>query len=238
VEGLGGYSSGLGKPQTAFILTRWHSPRGLRQRDHLSKLSDLSSKYDTDYEPFAQIDMGVSRNGIKTSISATRNRIIRPHNAHAPRLFRLDNVRWRDRPRALGGNRRERAPCSMLDPKRGREDVRPPHLSHASLRHSQRADASHRFSVYWRDHDNYVDTCSFIDLDGFVVPGRFLFGTGVAFRSGVRTGTATERPFTFATVEEAGEHSNSQLNIFQKTHATHQKKTRRVSGIPEQPMWG
>jgi hypothetical protein len=47
-----------------------------------------------------------------------------------------------------------------------------------------------------------VDTCSFITLDGYVVPGRFLFGTGVAWRQGVRTGPSTERPFIFSNVED------------------------------------
>ncbi|KAJ7581153.1 hypothetical protein C8J56DRAFT_959243 [Mycena floridula] len=53
------------------------------------------------------------------------------------------------------------------------------------------------FTVSWRDHGGKVDTCAFITLDGFTVPGRFLFGEGVAWRNGVRTGKATERPFVF-----------------------------------------
>jgi hypothetical protein len=48
-----------------------------------------------------------------------------------------------------------------------------------------------------------VDTCSFIALDGFVVPGRFLNGSGVAWRQGVRSGADTERPFVFSKVDES-----------------------------------
>lgn len=49
-----------------------------------------------------------------------------------------------------------------------------------------------------------MDTCAFITLDGFVVPGRFLFGEGVASREGVRTSKTTERPFMFQNVDETG----------------------------------
>lgn len=54
------------------------------------------------------------------------------------------------------------------------------------------------FSVYWRDEGTKVHSCAFIALDGFVVPGRFLFGEGEAWRAGVRSGPETERPFMFA----------------------------------------
>lgn len=54
------------------------------------------------------------------------------------------------------------------------------------------------FSVYWRDEGTKVHSCAFIALDGFVVPGRFLFGEGEAWRNGVRTGPQTERLFMFA----------------------------------------
>lgn len=43
-----------------------------------------------------------------------------------------------------------------------------------------------------------MNSCAFITLDGFVVPGRFLFGEGEAYRNGVRSGPQTERPFMFA----------------------------------------
>ncbi|KAH0583727.1 hypothetical protein H2248_009334 [Termitomyces sp. 'cryptogamus'] len=61
------------------------------------------------------------------------------------------------------------------------------------------------FSVYWQDHGGQVDTCSFITLDGLVVPGRFLFGCGTASRQGVRTSLSTERPFVFQKVDQAVE---------------------------------
>ncbi|KAF4578873.1 hypothetical protein EYR36_000681 [Pleurotus pulmonarius] len=68
------------------------------------------------------------------------------------------------------------------------------------------------FVVYWRDNTEPapaqpIDSCGFITLDGLVVPGRFLFGTGTACRGGVRSGPNTERPFVFLKVgeEEAGD---------------------------------
>jgi hypothetical protein len=59
--------------------------------------------------------------------------------------------------------------------------------------------------VYWRDHESQVDSCAYIILDGFLVPGRFLFGTGVAFREGVRSGPTSEKQFMFSKVAETGE---------------------------------
>jgi len=59
-----------------------------------------------------------------------------------------------------------------------------------------------RFSVYWKDHGGKVDTCAYITLDGFVVPGRFLFGEGIACREGVRVSRNTERPFIFQKIYE------------------------------------
>ncbi|KAK2466795.1 hypothetical protein APHAL10511_001053 [Amanita phalloides] len=58
------------------------------------------------------------------------------------------------------------------------------------------------FSVHWKDHGGLVDTCGYITLDGFTVPGRFLFGEGTACRGGVRTSPTTERPFVFQKVHE------------------------------------
>jgi hypothetical protein len=61
---------------------------------------------------------------------------------------------------------------------------------------------SQKFSVHWKDHGGKVDSCSFISLDGLVVPGRFLFGSGDTFRQGVRSSTTTERPFVFQKIEQ------------------------------------
>jgi len=60
----------------------------------------------------------------------------------------------------------------------------------------------HTFDVYWQDHGGNVDSCGFIILDGFVVPGRFLFGQGITSRGGVRASKSTERPFMFQKVPE------------------------------------
>ncbi|KAI0032216.1 hypothetical protein K488DRAFT_16932, partial [Vararia minispora EC-137] len=53
------------------------------------------------------------------------------------------------------------------------------------------------FAVCWQDLGTGFDTAAYIHIDGTIVPGRFLFGQGVAWRTGVRTGPQTERPFTF-----------------------------------------
>jgi len=58
------------------------------------------------------------------------------------------------------------------------------------------------FSVHWKDHGGKVDTCGYITLDGFTVPGRFLFGEGTACRGGVRTSRTTERSFIFQKTRE------------------------------------
>ena len=47
-----------------------------------------------------------------------------------------------------------------------------------------------------------MDTCGYITLDGFTVPGRFLFGEGTACREGVRSSRKTERPFIFRKIHD------------------------------------
>ncbi|KAF9469197.1 hypothetical protein BDZ94DRAFT_1181804 [Collybia nuda] len=66
------------------------------------------------------------------------------------------------------------------------------------------------FTVFWKDHGGKVDTCAFITLDGFVVPGRFLFGEGLASRQGVRTSKSSERPFMFQRIEAKDEQNTSE----------------------------
>jgi len=58
------------------------------------------------------------------------------------------------------------------------------------------------FTVFWQDHGSTVDSCAFITLDGLVVPGRFLFGDGIASRGGVRVSKFSEKPFIFQKVPE------------------------------------
>jgi hypothetical protein len=50
-----------------------------------------------------------------------------------------------------------------------------------------------------------VHTAAYINLDGVVVPGRFLFGHGEASRQGIRTGRHTERPFMFSRPDDTRE---------------------------------
>ncbi|KAL0577871.1 hypothetical protein V5O48_004107 [Marasmius crinis-equi] len=67
------------------------------------------------------------------------------------------------------------------------------------------SEEGQKFSVFWEDkNQGGVDTMAFVNLDGFMAPGRFLLnGQGRTFRSGVRTGQNTERPFVFRKVTES-----------------------------------
>jgi hypothetical protein len=58
------------------------------------------------------------------------------------------------------------------------------------------------FVIHWSDRGSKVDTAAYITLDGLVVSGRYLFGHGHSFRSGVRTSVSSERPFIFSKVDE------------------------------------
>ncbi|KAF9265504.1 hypothetical protein L218DRAFT_1075614 [Marasmius fiardii PR-910] len=71
------------------------------------------------------------------------------------------------------------------------------------------SEEGQQFSVHWQDHGSNVDTASYISLDGFTAPGRFLCGAGATYRSGVRTGENTERPFVFRQVIENTASSSS-----------------------------
>ncbi|CAL1704619.1 unnamed protein product [Somion occarium] len=61
------------------------------------------------------------------------------------------------------------------------------------------------FTIHWRDNGGLVDTASYIYLDGFEVPGYFLFGFGEASRGAARIGPMLQRPFTFGEVDESSE---------------------------------
>ncbi|KAJ7273326.1 hypothetical protein C8J57DRAFT_1317550 [Mycena rebaudengoi] len=88
-----------------------------------------------------------------------------------------------------------------------------------------------KFTVHWKDHGGKVDTCSFITLDGFVVPGRFLFGEGETWRQGVRSSMNTERPFMFQRVE-ADESSNKVASKDIGMITLRIKRIRRVASRP------
>ncbi|KAL1741317.1 hypothetical protein HDZ31DRAFT_45700 [Schizophyllum fasciatum] len=55
-----------------------------------------------------------------------------------------------------------------------------------------------KFTIVWRDLGSGFKTAGYIYLDGVVVPGRFLDGSGETFRTGVRSGKGSERPFIFS----------------------------------------
>ncbi|KAF4603802.1 hypothetical protein EYR38_004218 [Pleurotus pulmonarius] len=98
------------------------------------------------------------------------------------------------------------------------------------------------FIVYWRDNTepapaHPIDSCGFITLDGLVVPGRFLFGTGTACRGGVRSGPNTERPFVFLKVgeeEEAGD-GDTPLSKSKQDVGTIIVRIRRVQRVDQHP---
>ncbi|PPQ63096.1 hypothetical protein CVT24_005951 [Panaeolus cyanescens] len=75
------------------------------------------------------------------------------------------------------------------------------------------ATVGESFSIFWQDHNGGVDTSAFITLDGVTVPGRFLFGDGMASRSGVRVSKTTERPFVFASILEDANSSSSSAPV-------------------------
>lgn len=58
------------------------------------------------------------------------------------------------------------------------------------------------FTIHWKDRGSGVSTAAYIELDGVTVPGKFLHGNGATFRSGIRTGPESERPFAFAKVPD------------------------------------
>ncbi|KAK0459842.1 uncharacterized protein EV420DRAFT_1763499 [Desarmillaria tabescens] len=93
------------------------------------------------------------------------------------------------------------------------------------------------FAVYWQDHNGKIDTCSFITLDGLTVPGRFLHGDGIAYRSGVRTSKTTERPFVFqqVTEEEASKSSSGVSSRDAGMVTLRIKRVNRVSTRPPDP---
>jgi hypothetical protein len=63
------------------------------------------------------------------------------------------------------------------------------------------------FAVHWRDDGGGVDTAAYINLDGTVVPGRFLFGRGETYRDAMRSGPSSERPFMFSKVDTARQYA-------------------------------
>jgi len=97
------------------------------------------------------------------------------------------------------------------------------------------SEVGQKFTVYWRDHGGKVDTCAFINLDGYVAPGRFLFGEGVAWRQGVRSSLTSERPFTFQKVaEERDDPSSQKTNV--GTITLRIKRIERVASRPANPL--
>jgi hypothetical protein len=59
------------------------------------------------------------------------------------------------------------------------------------------------FTINWCDSGSGIDSQSFIELDGIVLPGKYIYGHGQAKRSGVRTGDQTEKPFAFKQIDRS-----------------------------------
>jgi len=97
------------------------------------------------------------------------------------------------------------------------------------------SEAGQKFAVHWKDHGSKIDSCSFITLDGLVVPGRFIFGDGETSRGGVRSGANTERPFAFREVEEDSPSTHS-ANKDVGMIILRIKRIQRVAGRPANPV--
>ncbi|KIK98724.1 hypothetical protein PAXRUDRAFT_87355, partial [Paxillus rubicundulus Ve08.2h10] len=97
------------------------------------------------------------------------------------------------------------------------------------------------FSVHWKDEGTDVNSCSFISLDGFVVPGRFLFGHGETSRDGIRTGPMTERPFIFAeqvgraSVGECSRDAGTIVVKIKRVNLQGQKLANQLQQLPDTP---
>ncbi|KAI0688634.1 hypothetical protein BC835DRAFT_1419015 [Cytidiella melzeri] len=70
-------------------------------------------------------------------------------------------------------------------------------------------DIGKTFAVHWLDHGTNVDSAAYINLDGFTVPGRFLYGLGAAQRESVRVSDRSERLFQFAAPEAVEGHGSN-----------------------------
>lgn len=57
------------------------------------------------------------------------------------------------------------------------------------------------FTINWCDAGSGIDSQSFIELDGIVLPGKYIYGHGQVRRTGVRTGDQTEKPFVFGRID-------------------------------------
>ncbi|KAJ7444904.1 hypothetical protein FB451DRAFT_1293799 [Mycena latifolia] len=97
------------------------------------------------------------------------------------------------------------------------------------------SEEGQKFSVHWKDHGGKVDSCSFISLDGFVVPGRFLFGSGSTWRDGVRSSATSERPFVFQKIEQ-DEPSTNAVNKDVGMITLRIKRIQRVASRPANPV--
>ncbi|KZV73411.1 hypothetical protein PENSPDRAFT_296890 [Peniophora sp. CONT] len=86
------------------------------------------------------------------------------------------------------------------------------------------AEAGQHFAVNWEDLGTGIDSAAYIFLDGFAVPGRYLFGKGLAWRNGVRASDKTEKPFAFGTVDDA----EPRVKFDSKRHGQIVLKIRRI----------
>ncbi|KAI0064469.1 hypothetical protein BV25DRAFT_1822819 [Artomyces pyxidatus] len=101
------------------------------------------------------------------------------------------------------------------------------------------SEAGQRFVIHWKDHGSKVDSAAYITLDGLKVPGRFLFGEGETYRSGIRAGKDTERPFVFAKVQDEGASTSTDPDVDPKQLgmiALRIRRIKRTGGHPVNPI--
>ena len=102
--------------------------------------------------------------------------------------------------------------------------------------------------MHWEDLGTSIDSAGFIILDGFTIPGQFIYGKGAASRSAVRVSKNEERPFVFSRVSLASAKVNKEMGMIvlkvkqiKRTTLTHApnaplvpprlSKTRRTPGV-------
>ncbi|KAJ7940433.1 hypothetical protein B0H13DRAFT_1938073 [Mycena leptocephala] len=98
------------------------------------------------------------------------------------------------------------------------------------------SESGQKFSVFWKDHGGKVDSCSFITLDGLVVPGRFLFGEGETSRTGVRSSARLNDHSYSRTLKRANEPLTQSVNKDVGMITLRIKRIQRVAGRPANPI--
>ncbi|KAH8116821.1 hypothetical protein DFH11DRAFT_1467398, partial [Phellopilus nigrolimitatus] len=97
-----------------------------------------------------------------------------------------------------------------------------------------RSEPGKSFIVHWADMGSRTFTSGYILLDGQKTPGRFLGGFGETFRTGARSGPATERLFTFADIPKTTKSGASSSTVGKEVGTIELKIVQAQRG-PERP---